>query len=145
MVRVYTYLDVQGFLFSLDMYQEAQRSAIRCSNSYRRRFLWPNRTVSSHQYIYYLFMRVQECTLDILMHLPRSAFSHKQLDLFLWILQINNIDHVPSVKSMQSLNEALQKLCGIDTLRCDGALGHTYYVNSLADIIAQVRGSLRLD
>ncbi|KAJ6614166.1 hypothetical protein B0H10DRAFT_176928 [Mycena sp. CBHHK59/15] len=27
------------------------------------------------------------CTLDILMHLPHSVFSHRQLDLFLWLLK----------------------------------------------------------
>ncbi|KAF8883584.1 hypothetical protein CPB85DRAFT_1442386 [Mucidula mucida] len=78
-----------------------------------------------------------ECTLDILMHLPRSVFSHKQLDLFLWLLSANSVPDVLSVKSMQTLNERLQKLCGIESIRYNGALGHVYYVNSLADIIAQ--------
>ncbi|KAE9396390.1 hypothetical protein BT96DRAFT_824723, partial [Gymnopus androsaceus JB14] len=77
------------------------------------------------------------CTLDVLMHLPRSVFSQKQLDLFLWLLRVNGVSDVPSVKTMKSLNEALQKMCGIDTLCYDGALGHRYYVNSLAQIIAQ--------
>ncbi|KAE9383713.1 hypothetical protein BT96DRAFT_772206, partial [Gymnopus androsaceus JB14] len=71
------------------------------------------------------------------MHLPRSVFSQKQLDLFLWLLRVNGVSDVPSVKTMKSLNEALQKMCGIDTLCYDGALGHRYYVNSLAQIIAQ--------
>ncbi|KAJ7110547.1 hypothetical protein C8R44DRAFT_633975 [Mycena epipterygia] len=77
------------------------------------------------------------CTLDILMHLPRSVFSHRQLDLFLWLLKVNNVDDVPSVKSMQTLNLALQKICGIESIAYDGALGHKYYVNSLAQLIAQ--------
>ncbi|KAJ6503838.1 hypothetical protein C8R45DRAFT_894926 [Mycena sanguinolenta] len=77
------------------------------------------------------------CTLDILMHLPRSVFSHRQLDLFLWLLKVNGVDDVPSVKSMQTLNAALQKMCGIDTIAYDGALGHKYFVNSLPQIIAQ--------
>ncbi|KAJ7634450.1 hypothetical protein FB45DRAFT_1025398 [Roridomyces roridus] len=77
------------------------------------------------------------CTLDILMHLPRSVFSHRQLDLFLWLLKVNNVDDVPSVKTMQTLNAALQKMCGIDSIAYDGALGHKYYVNDLAQIIAQ--------
>ncbi|KAJ7133509.1 hypothetical protein C8R44DRAFT_829315 [Mycena epipterygia] len=71
------------------------------------------------------------------MHLPRSVFSHRQLDLFLWLLKVNNVDDVPSVKSMQTLNLALQKICGIESIAYDGALGHKYYVNSLAQIIAQ--------
>ncbi|KAJ7885666.1 hypothetical protein B0H14DRAFT_3431620 [Mycena olivaceomarginata] len=74
------------------------------------------------------------CTLDILMHLPRSVFSQRQLELFLWLLKVNNVDEVPSVKSMQELNVMLQKLCGIDTIGYDGALGHKYYVNSLGNV-----------
>ncbi|KAJ7294046.1 hypothetical protein C8J57DRAFT_1042339 [Mycena rebaudengoi] len=77
------------------------------------------------------------CTLNVLMHLPRSVFSQRQLDLFLWLLKINNVDDVPSVKSMQELNAMLQKLCGIESIAYDGALGHKYYVNNLAQIIAQ--------
>ncbi|KAJ3841113.1 hypothetical protein F5878DRAFT_611129 [Lentinula raphanica] len=77
------------------------------------------------------------CTLDILMHLPRSVFSQRQLDLFLWLLRVNGVPDVPSVKTMKTLNEAIQKMCGIDTLCYDGALGNRYYVNSLAQIIAQ--------
>ncbi|KAJ7728363.1 hypothetical protein B0H16DRAFT_1331027 [Mycena metata] len=77
------------------------------------------------------------CTLDVLMHLPRSVFSHRQLELFLWLLKVNNVDDVPSVKSMQELNAMLQKLCGIESIAYDGALGHKYYVNSLAQILAQ--------
>ncbi|KAJ7863811.1 hypothetical protein B0H14DRAFT_2348797, partial [Mycena olivaceomarginata] len=77
------------------------------------------------------------CTLDILMHLPRSVFSQRQLELFLWLLKVNNVDEVPSVKSMQELNVMLQKLCGIDTIGYDGALGHKYYVNSLGQILSQ--------
>jgi hypothetical protein len=72
------------------------------------------------------------------MHLPPSVFSQRQLNLFLWLLKVNDVDDVPSVKSMQTLNAMLQKMCGIDSIKYKGALGHTYYVNSLAQIIAQV-------
>ncbi|KAJ7842057.1 hypothetical protein B0H13DRAFT_1909984 [Mycena leptocephala] len=67
------------------------------------------------------------CTLDVLMHLPRSVFSHGQLELFIWLLKVNNVDNVPSVKSMQELNLMLQKLCGIESIAYNGALGHKYY------------------
>ncbi|KAJ3824671.1 hypothetical protein F5880DRAFT_353082 [Lentinula raphanica] len=77
------------------------------------------------------------CTLDILMHLPRSVFSQRQLDLFLWLLRVNGVADIPSVKTMKSLNTSLQKMCGIETLCYDGALGNRYYANSLAQIIAQ--------
>ncbi|KAJ7160225.1 hypothetical protein C8R46DRAFT_1285735 [Mycena filopes] len=50
---------------------------------------------------------------------------------------VNNVDDVPSVKSMQELNAMLQKLCGIESIPYNGALGHKYYVNSLAQLIAQ--------
>lgn len=75
------------------------------------------------------------------MHLPRSVFSQRQLDLFLWLLKVNNVDDVPSVKTMQNINAALQKMCGVDSIAYDGALGHRYFVNSLAQIIAQVYSS----
>ncbi|KAJ8521961.1 hypothetical protein ONZ45_g1372 [Pleurotus djamor] len=77
------------------------------------------------------------CTLDILMHLPRSVFSHRQLDLFLWLLRVNGVEDVPSVKKMIKLNADLQKACGVETLEYNGALGHKYYMNSLSDIISQ--------
>ncbi|KAF9064966.1 hypothetical protein BDP27DRAFT_1425263 [Rhodocollybia butyracea] len=38
---------------------------------------------------------------------------------------------------MKDLDSHLQKLYGIQTFKYKGALGHTYYVNSLADIISQ--------
>ncbi|PBK90657.1 hypothetical protein ARMGADRAFT_866159, partial [Armillaria gallica] len=84
------------------------------------------------------------CTLDILMHLPRSVFSQQQLDLFLWILKENGVDDVPSVKSMKSLNAKLQMLCGIDSIAYKGALGNLYYVNSLSQIIAQEMANPRV-
>ncbi|KAJ7633334.1 hypothetical protein DFH06DRAFT_1004418 [Mycena polygramma] len=77
------------------------------------------------------------CTLDVLMHLPRSVFSHRQLEPFIWLLKVNNVDDVPSVKSMQELNAMIQTLCGIESIPYNGALGHKYYVNSLAQIISQ--------
>ncbi|EGO26560.1 hypothetical protein SERLADRAFT_407303 [Serpula lacrymans var. lacrymans S7.9] len=61
----------------------------------------------------------------------------KQLDLFLWLLKVNDVDDVPSVKTIQSLNSALQKCCGIGTITYKGALGNHYHVNNLAHIISQ--------
>ncbi|KAJ6542980.1 hypothetical protein B0H19DRAFT_1212717 [Mycena capillaripes] len=86
----------------------------------------------------------QTCTLDILMHLPRSVFSQKQLDLFLWLLKVNHVEDVPSIKQMQKINLALQKICGIETIAYNGALGHKFFVNSLAQIIAQVNSGPKL-
>jgi hypothetical protein len=87
---------------------------------------------------------LQTCSLDILMHLPRSVFSRKQLDLFLWLLRVNNVDQVPSTKSMQTLNKMLQNMCGIETKSYNGKLGHKYNVNSMEQILAQVRHYISL-
>ncbi|KAJ3808735.1 hypothetical protein F5876DRAFT_16171, partial [Lentinula aff. lateritia] len=49
----------------------------------------------------------------------------------------NGVEDATSVKSMKALDSKLQKLYGIQTIKYKGAMGHTYYVNSLANIIAQ--------
>ena len=72
------------------------------------------------------------------MHLPRSVFSQRQLDLLLWLLEVNNVQDLLSPRSLKNLEVVMQKIHGVRTLFYDGALGHKYYVNSLADIIAQV-------
>jgi hypothetical protein len=74
------------------------------------------------------------------MHLPRSVFSQRQVDLLLWLLRVNNVDDVPSVKSIKQIEDRIQRLCGIRSIPYDGALGHRYYVNSLSDIIQQALG-----
>ncbi|KAG1773421.1 hypothetical protein EDD22DRAFT_998993 [Suillus occidentalis] len=77
------------------------------------------------------------CTLDILMHLPRSIFSERQMDILLWLLRVNNVDNVPSVRSIELIKDTIHRLCGIRSIPYDGALGHRFYVNSLSDIIRQ--------
>ncbi|KAH9482828.1 hypothetical protein JR316_0004928 [Psilocybe cubensis] len=77
------------------------------------------------------------CSLDILMHLPRSVFSRKQLDLFLWILRVNEVRNVPSIKTMKTLNSALQKMCGIDTIPYTSTRGTNYSMNNISQILAQ--------
>lgn len=73
------------------------------------------------------------------MHLPRSVFSQRQLDILLWLLRVNGVPDLPSVRGTQKVGKLLQTMHGVRTLDYDGALGHKYYMNSLADIIAQVR------
>ncbi|KAK6988340.1 hypothetical protein R3P38DRAFT_3228904 [Favolaschia claudopus] len=51
-----------------------------------------------------------------------SVFSQRQLDLFIWLLKVSNVDDVPSVKSMQELNAALHNICGTESIAYDGAL-----------------------
>ena len=73
------------------------------------------------------------------MHLPRSAFSHRQLDVLLWLLRVNDIAlDIPSLKSIKNLETKLHSVHGIRTLLYNGAFGNKYYVNSIADIISQV-------
>ncbi|KAK7025378.1 hypothetical protein VNI00_016014 [Paramarasmius palmivorus] len=43
----------------------------------------------AHSEWWYPWADRTECTLDILMHLPRSVFSERQLALFLWLLKVN--------------------------------------------------------
>lgn len=45
---------------------------------------------------------------------------------------------VPSTKSMQTMNQMLQNMCGIETIPFNGKLGHKYHVNNIAQILAQV-------
>ena len=65
--------------------------------------------------------------------------SHRQLNVLLWLLKVNNIDFdVPSLKSMKTLEAKVHSLHGIRTLQYNSAFGNKYYVNSIADIISQV-------
>ncbi|KAF8492938.1 hypothetical protein JB92DRAFT_2835266 [Gautieria morchelliformis] len=66
-----------------------------------------------------------------------SVFSRQQVDIFLWMLKVNGIDDVPLGKSMKALNASMQHVCGIQSIKYNGALGHTYYVNNLVQIIGQ--------
>ncbi|KAF9070520.1 hypothetical protein BDP27DRAFT_1419980 [Rhodocollybia butyracea] len=61
-----------------------------------------------------------------------------QLDPFVWLLRVNRVEDTTSVKTMKELDAKLQKLYGIQSLRYKGAFGHVYYVNSIADIVAQM-------
>ncbi|KAH9015450.1 hypothetical protein EDB85DRAFT_2156670 [Lactarius pseudohatsudake] len=84
------------------------------------------------------------CALDIVMHLPRSSFSIRQLDIMNWLLNANGVSGTRSTASMRRLNKTLHDMCGIRMLPYDGALGNRFYVNSLADIIAQEMANPRV-
>ena len=81
----------------------------------------------------------QALTLDVVMNLPRSTFSMCQLDVMRWLLKANSASQVPSSKTICAHNAALHNMCGVRTLQYTGAFGNTFCVNSLADIISQVR------
>ncbi|KAH9040605.1 hypothetical protein EDB84DRAFT_1436749 [Lactarius hengduanensis] len=102
---------------------------------------WPDMIVGyyvAHKFHAFAHLSLQSCTLDIVMHLPRSPFSIRQLDVMNWLLSANGISGTRSTSSMHRLNKTLHDMCGIRTLPYDGALGNRFYVNSLEDIIAQV-------
>ena len=81
---------------------------------------------------------METCTLDIMMHLPRSVFSEQQVDLLTWLLCSNGVPNVPSAKFMKNFNSILQESSSIRTIGYTSASVNRFYVNSLCDIIAQV-------
>lgn len=81
---------------------------------------------------------LQTCVLDILRHIPRCSFSKKQNTAIHWAMLALGLKDLPSDRIMDDIDKALQKMCGIQSIRYAGKLGHIYYVNDLAAIIAQV-------
>ncbi|KAI0071327.1 hypothetical protein K474DRAFT_1607117, partial [Panus rudis PR-1116 ss-1] len=79
------------------------------------------------------------CILDILRHIPRCAFSEKQNIIIHWAMRALGLGDIPSESTMRNVDNMLQKLCGIDSVHFEGALGHVYYTNDLAAIIAQAQ------
>lgn len=80
----------------------------------------------------------QSATLDIVQNFPRTSFSDMELQVMTWLLAVNRVNYVPSISQLKSQQEDLRNHFAVQTKKYDGALGHTYYVNSLAGIIAQV-------
>jgi hypothetical protein len=80
----------------------------------------------------------QSCTLDIAMHLPRTTFSESDFGVIRWLMNVNGIETVPSVRSIKTQVKKLHNKYGVRTLYYQGAFGNRYCVNSLKDIIAQV-------
>ncbi|KDQ05660.1 hypothetical protein BOTBODRAFT_182352 [Botryobasidium botryosum FD-172 SS1] len=79
----------------------------------------------------------ETCVLDILRHIPRCAFSRKQNTAIHWAMMALGLEDLPSDRVMDGIDRSLQDLCGIQSLRYAGALGHIYYINDMAAIIAQ--------
>ncbi|KAJ7780683.1 hypothetical protein DFH07DRAFT_910197 [Mycena maculata] len=79
----------------------------------------------------------ETCVLDILRHIPRCSFSKKQNAAIHWAMLALGVEDLPSDRVMDDIDKALQKMCGIQSIRYSGKLGHVYYVNDLAAIIAQ--------
>ncbi|KAJ7270338.1 hypothetical protein C8J57DRAFT_1435474 [Mycena rebaudengoi] len=79
----------------------------------------------------------ETCVLDILRHVPRCSFSKKQNAAIHWAMLALGLKDLPSDRVMDDIDKALQKMCGVQSIRYSGKLGHIYYVNDLAAIIAQ--------
>ncbi|KAF6758633.1 hypothetical protein DFP72DRAFT_887757 [Ephemerocybe angulata] len=84
------------------------------------------------------------CTLDIMLHLPRSVFSNKQMDLFLWLLRMNGVGGRSSVKSFLRYCDETQKLYGVKSHLYEGSLGHRFYVNDLGQLLGQEMANPRV-
>ncbi|KZV94904.1 hypothetical protein EXIGLDRAFT_611187 [Exidia glandulosa HHB12029] len=59
-------------------------------------------------------------------------------------MKYNGVDDLPTVNTIKSLNTMLHSMCGIETIEYVGKMGHRYYVNSLADLIAQEAANPRI-
>jgi hypothetical protein len=95
-----------------------------------------------HVHVYgYQITSLQAMTLDIIANIPRSAFSRQQIEMMFWFSKANGVPRIPSAKTLRSQNAVLHSMCGVRTLEYDGAFGHRYFINSLADTICQVRSS----
>ncbi|KAF7299723.1 hypothetical protein HMN09_00978100 [Mycena chlorophos] len=79
----------------------------------------------------------ETCVLDVLRHIPRCSFSKKQNAAIHWAIQVLGLENLPSDRVMNEIDKQLQPMCGIQSIRYSGKLGHVYYVNDFAAIIAQ--------
>ncbi|KAL1740323.1 hypothetical protein HDZ31DRAFT_76965 [Schizophyllum fasciatum] len=68
------------------------------------------------------------CTLDIASNLRRTAYSDSDMELMLWLLQMNGVADVPSVHQMKADQQFMDTVCGIETKSFTGSFGHTYYM-----------------
>lgn len=76
--------------------------------------------------------------MDTISHLPRTVFSENDLDVVAWALKTSGVASVPSTHAVKSTSNSLDKLCGVETKKYEGPLGHTYHVVSLASLIQMV-------
>ncbi|KAI0718618.1 hypothetical protein C8T65DRAFT_737260 [Cerioporus squamosus] len=74
---------------------------------------------------------------DILRHILRCVFSEKQNTVIHWALITMGISDIPTEHTMDRVTRALQRIYGVASIRYKGAMGHIYYVNDMAALIAQ--------
>ncbi|KAL1674251.1 hypothetical protein EV122DRAFT_282209 [Schizophyllum commune] len=68
------------------------------------------------------------CTLDIASNLQRRAYSDGDVELMLWLLQMNGVANVPSLNQMKADQEFLDEVAGVEVKSFTGSFGHTYYM-----------------
>ncbi|KAJ6632502.1 hypothetical protein B0H10DRAFT_2251960 [Mycena sp. CBHHK59/15] len=66
------------------------------------------------------------------------AFSKKQNAEIHWAMLALELKDLPSDRVMDDIDKYPKKMCGVQSIRYSGKLGHVYYVNDLAALIAQV-------
>ena len=54
-------------------------------------------------------------------------------------MDVLGVDNRPSLFVMKTIDAMLQDTCGIGSIRHKGPLGHVYYLNDLAALLARVR------
>ncbi|KAH9899608.1 hypothetical protein C8Q73DRAFT_680493 [Cubamyces lactineus] len=109
-----------------------------------RSSLWKKRYVTDEETEWFPWPDKETCVLDILRHVPRCAFSNKQNTVIHWALLALGVKDVPSEHTVDRVTGSLQQICGISSLRYQGAMGHVYYVNDFAQIVAQEMANPRV-
>jgi hypothetical protein len=77
--------------------------------------------------------------MDLIAHLPRIMFSDADIEVLVWLLRVNGVKDVPSIKQCKASRELLKQLCEFEIKQFTGKLGHTYYINRPRAIIQHVR------
>ncbi|KAL0569380.1 hypothetical protein V5O48_012589 [Marasmius crinis-equi] len=123
-----------------DMEEESELDAIDVLRAGCVRNVLRPRTVAGQNHnsnLWYPWPDRETCVLDILRHIPRCAFSRKQNEAIHWAMLALGLQNLPSSRVMDTIDMELQSLCGIRTIRHEGKLGHVYYTNDFAGIVAQ--------
>ncbi|KAF8513043.1 hypothetical protein JB92DRAFT_3143549 [Gautieria morchelliformis] len=77
------------------------------------------------------------CAMDIICNMARSTLSDTHTALIQWLLRVNDVQHVPTLSQLKAIQGSLQNLSGVQNIRGLGSLGHTYYTNDMAHLLAQ--------
>lgn len=48
------------------------------------------------------------------------------------------VSNLPSDRTMDAIDQEMQRMCSIRSIQYEGKLGHIYYANDFAAILAQV-------